>query len=738
MRKEHAKRLIYSPELRVAMTTPVDRRSFLANVAAIGGTLTLGFEIPFGPRIARASDGASEITAWVVIARDDSVTIRVAKSEMGQGSFTALPMLVAEELECDWSKVKAEFAPPHENLARNRAWGDMSTGGSRAIRSSHELLRKAGATAREMLIAAAALAWDVAPAECRAANSVITHLPSRRTVSFGAVAEAAAKIAPPKDVTLKDPKDWKLAGTPRKRLEVIDKVQGLPIYGIDVRLPGMLYAALIQSPVFKGTLKSVDDSKLVGMKGVRKVVKLKDAVAVVAESWWQAKQAVEALAITWDDGGNGQVSSDTIKDFLRSGLDAAEAGVGRRNGGVTAGLAHAVKQVAAEYEVPFLAHATLEPQNCTAHVTGNRVEIWVPTQSGEASLAAAAQAAGVPTRNVVVHKMMLGGGFGRRGAVQDYIPHAVLIAKEAGAPVKTVWTREEDMRHDFYRPVAMARMTAWLDAAGLPIAWRVRMTGNSVRGTLTPFAIRNGVDTHFQEGFLEDMAYDVPNYLADYAMRNTHVPVGFWRGVNHTQNCFFKESFIDELAFTAGADPYAYRRSLLGRHPNAGKFRAVLEAAAERAGWGQPLPPGVFRGLAVEEANNTFVVGVAEVSVGARGDVRMHRIVLAIDPGHVVNPLTVELQTQSAVVFGLTAALYGEITIKDGRVEQSNFHDYEMLRMADMPKVETIVMPSGDGWGGCGEPPVAIVAPALCNAIFAATGIRIRSLPLKNHDLRRA
>jgi isoquinoline 1-oxidoreductase beta subunit len=393
--------------------------------------------------------------------------------------------------------------------------------------------------------------------------------------------------------------------------------------------------------------------------------------------------------------------------------------------------------------VPFLSHATMEPQNCTAHVTsdqvlGDKVEIWVPTQNGEASLAAAAQAAGVPPRNVVVHKMMLGGGFGRRGAVQDVIPHAVRIAKEVGRPVKTVWSREEDMRHDFYRPVAMARMTAGLDAAGLPVAWHVRMTGNSILGTLTPFALRNGVDTHFQEGFLDDMAYDVPNYLADYAMRNTHVPVGFWRGVNHTQNGFFKECFIDELAHAAGADPCDYRRRLLGKHPHAGRFRDVLDAAARTAEWGTPLPSGVGRGIAVEETNGTYVAGVAEVSVSAAGAVRMHRIVVAINPGQVVNPLTVEMQTQSAVVYGLTAALHGEITIKDGRVAQANFDDYPMLRMAEMPKVETIIMPSGDFWGGVGEAGVSIVAPALCNAIFAATGTRIRSLPLKNHDLRRA
>jgi isoquinoline 1-oxidoreductase subunit beta len=711
----------------------LNRRSFLASVGMVGSALALGFDVPFG----HATETAQEITAWIVIQPDDTVIVRIAKSEMGQGSFTALSMLLAEELECDWSKVKADFAPPHENLARNRVWGDMSTGGSRAIRSSHEHLRRAGATARHMLIAAAAAQWGVAAAECRAENSVITHGASGRSTTFGKVAAAAAVVAPPTNVELKDPKDWKLLGNPTKRLEISDKVQGKTVYGIDVRLPNMLHAALIQAPVFRGTLKSVDELAVSGMKGIRKVIKLKDAVAVVADSWWQAKKAVESLAVTWDDGGNGEVSSASINDFLHSGLAASEAGVGRKYGNVAEGLANAARRVEAEYAAPFLSHATMEPQNCTAHVVGDRVEIWVPTQNGEAALTAAARAAGVPPRNVVVHKTMLGGGFGRRGGVQDFIPHAVLIAKEMGYPVKTVWSREEDMRHDFYRPVAMTRMVAGLDAAGMPVAWHVRMTGSSIRGALTPQAVSNSVDTQFQEGFTEGMPYDIPNYLADYAMRNTHVPVGFWRCVNHTQNCFFKESFIDELAHIAQADPYDYRRKLIGKHKQAEKFIAVLDAAAQGAGWGTPLPEGVYRGIAVNEAYGTFTAAVAEVSVNRDGQVRMHRIVCAVNPGHVVNPLTAEMQTESSVVYALTAALYGEITIKEGRVEQSNFHDYQMLRMAEMPKVETLLMPSGDFWGGIGEPPVAVVAPALCNAVFAATGKRVRSLPLKNHDLRK-
>jgi isoquinoline 1-oxidoreductase beta subunit len=713
----------------------MDRRSFLASAAAVGGTLTLGFEIPFGGAL--ASPTGTEITAWIVIEPDDTVIIRVAKSEMGQGSFTALPMLVAEELECDWNKVKPEFAAPHENLKRKRVWGDMSTGGSRSIRTSQEALRKAGATARTMLVAAAAAEWKVAAAECRAARSIITHVPSGRSLSFGRVAAAAAQMTAPKAIALKPPGEWKLLGRPQRRLEIIDKVQGKPIYGIDVRLPGMLYAAVVQSPVFGGKLKAVDDSVLAGRRGIHKVVRLDDAVAVIADNWWRARTALEVLDVSWDDGANGGTSSADIGGLLHGGLTATDAGVGRKDGDVALGLARAAKRVEAEYAVPFLGHATMEPQNATARVTrdpvhGDRVEVWAPTQNGEAALAAAARAAGVPPHNVVVHKCMLGGGFGRRGLNQDFVALAVRVAAHVDQPVKVLWTREEDMRHDFYRPVAMARMTAGLDTAGRPAAWHVRLTGNSILGTLRP----GQADKHFQEGFLEDMPYDIPNYLADHAMRTTHVPVGFWRCVNHTQNCFFKESFVDEMAHAAGEDPYLYRRTMLRHHPHAGRLVGVLDAAANRADWKTPPPRGMFRGIALNEVNGTCTAAVVEVSVGE--ELRVHRVVSAIDCGHVVNPLTVEAQIEGATVDGLSAALYGEITIRDGRVEQSNFHDYRMLRLAQSPKIEAVIVPSAGAWGGVGEPPVAVVAPALCNAVFAATGRRVRSLPLKNHDLRNA
>jgi isoquinoline 1-oxidoreductase beta subunit len=713
----------------------MNRRAFLASAAAAGGALALGFDIPLGPRTIRASESVSEITVWIVIEPDDTVIIRVAKSEMGQGSFTALPMLVAEELECDWNKVKAEFASPHENRKRNRAWGNMSTGASRSITASQNDLRRAGATARELLIAAAAAAWNVPAKECIAANSVITHGPSGRTTTFGSVAAEAAVMAPPAQIPLKDPKDWKLIGTRQRRLDVPDKVTGKPIYAIDVHLPGMLYAAIVQCPVFKGTLRSIDEAELAGMKGIRRVVKLPDAVAVVADSWWRAKKAAEALSVTWDFTGHADVSSETIREQLHAGLSAGDARVGRNDGDVDRALGQAVKRIEADYEVPFLGHATMEPQNCTAHVTPDRVEIWAPTQDGETALAIAADAAGVSADKVVVNKMMLGCGFGRRGIFQDFVRQAVLIAKEVSEPVKLVWTREEDTRHGFYRPVASARMTAGLDADGIPIAWKIRTSGQSIIAAVSPRVMQFGVDRNFLQGLLEDMPYHVPNYRVDFAMRNTHVPVGVWRSVNHSQNAFFKESFVDEMAYAAGADPYLFRRALLAKQP---KELAVLDAAATHAEWGSPLPTGLFRGIALHDSQSSICAQVVEASVDEDGEIRVHRVVSAIDCGHVVNPLSVEMQTESAIVFGLTAALYGEITIKDGQVEQSNFHDYPMLRLADMPRVETVIVPSEGFWGGAGETPVPPLAPALCNAIFSATGKRIRSLPLKNHDLRSA
>jgi isoquinoline 1-oxidoreductase beta subunit len=711
----------------------VSRRSFLAGVSAVGGGLTLAFAVPFEP--ARTAEPAPEITAWLTIAPDNAVVIRVARAEMGQGAQTALAMLVAEELECDWSKVRTEFVSPQENMRRDRVWGDMSTGASRSIASSHLYLRQAGAIAREMLIAAAAARWKVPAAECSARSSIIAHKPSGRSVAFGAVADDAAKVAPPADVKLKDPSAWKLAGTPRRRLDVLDKVTAQPIYAIDVRLPGMLYAAIAHCPVFGGAPKAIDESAIAGMTGVRRVVRLPDAVAVVADSWWRAKRALDALPVVWDGRGNEHVSSASITDMVRLALDAEKSQIGRADGDVAAGLQRAARRIEADYAVPFLAHATMEPQTCTAHFQDGRLEVWVPTQDATTALVTAASAGRLPNDKIVVHGTVLGGGFGRRGAIQEFVRQAVLIAKEVEEPVKLVWTREQDIKHDYYRPFGMARLTAGLDAEGMPIAWKIRLTGPSFVASLVPGFGMSFIDRSFLCGLAEEMAYDVPNYLVDYVVAPSPVPLGVWRAINYTQNTFYKECFVDEMAHAAGVDPYLYRRRLLRGSP---KNLAVLDAAAKKADWSGRPGDGVFRGIAVTEACGSFCAQVVEVSVDRSGAVHVHRVVSAIDCGQVVNPLSVEMQTQGAVVFALTAALQGEITIKDGGVVQSNFNDYEMLRMAEVPRVETVMVPSGDFWGGVGEPPVPPLAPALCNAIFAATGKRIRTLPVKNQDLTKA
>jgi isoquinoline 1-oxidoreductase subunit beta len=710
----------------------LSRRSFLVGVSAVGGGLALSLAVPFDS--VRTAEEAPEVTAWLLIGADNAVVIRVARAEMGQGAHTGLAMLVAEELECDWAKVSTEFVSPQENMRRDRVWGDMSTGASRSIASSQLYLRQAGATAREMLIAAAAARWNVPAFECVAAMSVITHQPSGRKLAFGAVAEAAAKVPPPADVKLKDPRDWKLAGKPRRRLDVPAKVTAQPIYAIDVRLPGMLYAAIAHCPVFGGAPKAVNDGAIANMKGVRRVVRLPNAVAVIADSWWHAKRAVEALPIEWDPRGNGRVSTASIADIVRAGLSAEKSQVGRSDGDVAAAMQSAVKLVEADYEVPFLAHATMEPQTCTAHVANGEVEVWVPTQEPMTALATAASAAGVPNEKVVVHGTFLGGGFGRRAAIQEFVRQAVLIAKEVDVPIKLLWSREEDIKHDYYRPFGMARLVAGLGADGMPIAWKVRIAGPSFVHGLVPGFGMSFVDRTFISGLADEMAYDVPNYLVDYVVEQSPVPLGVWRAINYTQNTFYKESFVDEMAHAAGMDPYLYRRHLLR---NNAKHLAVLDAAAKKADWFSPLPEGMRRGIAVTEACGSVCAQVVEASV-ERGEVRVHRVVSALDCGNVVNPLSIEMQTEGAVIYALTAALTGEITIKNGGVEQSNFDTYEMLRIADAPKVETVLAPSGNFWGGAGEPPVPPLAPALCNAIFAATGKRIRSLPIKNQDLTKA
>ena len=707
------------------------RRKFLKQSAAIGGGLTVGFSFPGA--FAQKADGAVEINAWVVIRPDDAIIIRYARSEMGQGSMTSAPMLVAEELECDWTRVKIEYASANASVKRKRAWGDMAAVGSRTIRNSQEYLRRAGATAREMLIAAAAQQWGVPASECSASSSFITHGPSKRKVSFGKVADAAARLEPPKDVKLKDPKDWKLIGKSVKRIDIPDTVMGRQRYGIDAQLPGMVYAAIAQCPVFGGKVKSVDASKIQNRRGIIKVIPLETYVAVIADNWWRAKEALRDVAIEWDTAGNSGVSSASIMEFLRAGLTQQEGlAFARREGDVDQAFGAAAKVLEAEYFTPYLAHATMEPMGCLALVKDGKVDVWTSTQSVEASLATAAATAGVPLENVEAHRVQLGGGFGRRGGGQDFVRQGVAIAKAMeGTPVKMLWTREEDMQHDFYRPASLIRMKAGLDASGNPLAWYSRVSAPSIVATLLKLPLKDGIDPQAVASYA-DQPYSIPNVRIEYAQRNPHVPVGFWRTVGHSQNPYMRECFVDELASAAGKDPYEYRLALLGKAP---KELGVLEATARAAGWGKPLRAGVHRGIAVTEAYGSYTSAVAEVSVDDKGALTIHRLVLGIDCGYVVNPDNVIAQMQGSAVFALTALIWGEITIKDGRVEQSNFHDYRLMQLREMPAVEVVMAPSGGFWGGVGEPGQASILPAVCNAIYAATGKRIRSLPLKNHGL---
>jgi isoquinoline 1-oxidoreductase subunit beta len=716
----------------------IDRRSFLVGSTAAG--LSLGFHLPSGGE-ALGDTLPPEVNAWVVVKPDDTVVIRIARSEMGQGSLTGLAQLVAEELECDWSKVTTEYPTPGQNVARKRIWGDYTSTGSRSIRDSHEYVRKGGAAARQMLIQAAANEWKVPASECRAANSIITHGPTNRTTTYGKVAAAAAKIEPPTDIQLKDPKDWKIAGKPVKRLDTADKLTGEQTYSIDVKQPGMLNAAIKASPVHGGKIKSFDAAKIEGMKGVRKVVQVGDnAVAVVADTWWQAKSALDTLPITWDAGANGNVSTASIAELLKAGLDANEAFVGNKAGDAKAAIASAAKKVEAVYSYGYQAHACMEPLNATAIYTPDKCEVWTSSQNAEAALAATAEASGLPVAKCDVHKLLLGGGFGRRGRT-DYVTQAVQIAKQMpGTPVKLLWSREEDMTQDTYHPTTQCRLTGALDASNNLTGLHMRISGQSILAGIAPSRLQNGRDpVTFQglnPGGTEGMfGYEIPNLLIDHAMRNPHITPGFWRGVNNNQNSIYVECFMDELAQAAGQDPLEFRRKLMAKHP---KHLAVLNAVAERAGWGKPAPQGVFRGLAQQMGYGSYVAACAEVSVSDKGVLKIHRIVGATDCGHAVNPAQIERQVNGSFVYGLSALLYGEITVKDGRIEQENFDSYNVMRIAEMPKVETIIVPSGGFWGGVGEPTIFVAAPAVLNAIFAATGKRIRSFPLSQHNIRTA
>ena len=716
--------------------TTIDRRSFVVGTAAVGSGLAIGF-VPPGAGAAQAAGGAPEVNAWVVIKPDDTVVVRIARSEMGQGTLTGLAQLVAEELECDWSKVTTEYPTPGQNLARNRVWKDFGTGGSRGIRESHEYVRQGGAAAREMLIQAAAQEWKVPASECKAANSTITHTPSGRTVTYGKVAEAAAKITPPAEVKLKDPKDWKIAGRGLRRLDTPDKLTGKQVYGMDVKVPGMLNAAMKDCPVFGGKVKSFDAAKVAGMPGVKKVVQVGDtAVAVIADTWWRAKVALDALPIVWDEGEHKKVSSESLEAWLKEGLDAEQAFVGNQNGDAKAALAGAAKKVEAVYSYPFQNHAPMEPMNATVRYTPESCEVWTPTQNGEAALAAAAEAAGLPVAKCDVYKMHLGGGFGRRAARQDWVTKAVLIAKQMpGTPVKLIWSREEDMAQGQFHPLTQAKLTGGFDAQGNLTALHMRISGQSILISQRPAALQNGKDPLVFQGLDAagqfGLGYTIPNLLIDHSMRNPHVPPGFWRGVNVNQNAIYLECFMDELAHAAGQDPLEFRRKLMAKHP---KHLAVLEAVAAKADWGKPAAAGVHRGLAQFMGFNSYTAAVAEVSMNDN-KLKVHRIVAATDCGTAVNPAQIERQIAGSFVYGLSALYYQECTIKDGRIVQENFDTYPSLRIAAMPHVDSIVMPSGGFWGGVGEPTIAVAAPAVLNAIFAATGKRIRSFPLSKHGI---
>ncbi len=717
----------------------MSRRAFVVSSAVAGGGLALGLRLPFD--VARAQAPDTEVNAWVVVRPDDTCVIRIPRAEMGQGTLTGLAQLVAEELECDWKKVTTDPVTPGRNLARKRVWGEMGTGGSRGIRISQDYVRRGGAVARMMLMQAAANQWNVPVGELSVADGVITHDASKRSIRYGQVAAAAAKVAPPdpKSITLKDPKAWKVAGQPLKRLDTAPKLDGSKMFAIDVKLPGMLCAAIKDCPVYGGKVKSVDEAKIMGRPGVRKVVRVKDtAVAVVADTWWRAKSALDALPIEWDFGANASQSDATIAERLKDGLTAESSNGGWQVGDAAKAIDAAAKQVEAVYATPFLAHATMEPMNCTARITADKAEVWAPTQNAEASLAALSEASGLPLAKCEVYRPDLGGGFGRRGGTQDFVHQAVAIAKELpGVPVKLIWTREEDLAHDFFRPISQCRLRAGLDADGKLVGLHIRLSGQSINAYLNPSLKVGGPNERQLQGWYQQpgdaqFGYGVPNLQIEYAMRNTHVPVGPWRGVNTNQNAVYLECFMDEVARAAGKDPLEFRRALMANFP---KHLAVLNAAAEKAGYDRPLPAGVHRGIAQFMGYASYSAAVAEVSVSPQGKLKVHRLVLALNCGHAVNPGQIAAQVEGSVAYGLTAALYGECPVKDGRMTDLNFDRYQIMRLAEMPKVETVVVPTYDFWGGVGEPTISVTTPAVLNAIHAAIGRPVRSLPLKHVKL---
>ena len=711
------------------MTTSVKhpaRRQFLQQSAALTGAFILGVQ----GKPAAAGSTAQEVTHWVVIQPDDTVIIRIARSELGQGTFTGLAQLVAEELECDWSKVRPEYADVNEHMRRKKIWKDMSTGGSRGIRDSNEYVRKGGAAAREMLIAAAAQKWNVPASECRAEKSVVSH-PSGKRASYGELAPLASALPVPENPPLKDPKDWKIAGTSPARFDIPAKVNGSQLYAVDVRLPGMLHASILQSPVFGGFVKRVDDSKAKSMTGVKQIVTSEDWVAVVADSWWHANKALKALKVEWENGSKGDISSETIMAKLRSDITAPSVPVARKDGDAAKAIASAHKVIEAEYTTGFTNHAGMEPQNATALYTPEKLEVWVGTQNGESSIAAAAEASGLPLEKVQIYKMHAGGAFGRRGPHQDFTKQAVKIAMAMpGTPVKLLWSREEDMRQGRYRPVSLVKLRGGLDKDGNWVGWEVRQADQSIAITVFPQFVKDGID-QINTRVFRDNPYAVPNFTNEYALNEFHVPPGFWRAVAHTNNPFYRECFIDELAHAAGKDPYQFRRPLL----EGKKDLAVLDAAAKAIGWNKPARKGVHRGIAVVDSYGSYTAAAVELSVkGSEIDIK--RVAVAIDSGHVVHPDAVKAQIEGGVIWGLSALMFEDITIEKGAVKQGNFGDYPIARISHAPEVISVIVPSGGFWGGVGEPPIGGVIPAMMNALFSATGKRIRSLPLRHHGFR--
>src|SRR5262245_17109797 len=712
--------------------TALSRRSLLRAGAAAGGGLMLSLSLPLATGEAAAATGeAFTPNAFVRIGRDGQIVLTMPYVEMGQGTYTSIPMLIAEELEVDLKQVQLEHAPPNEKLYANPLLGVQATGNSNAVRAAWQPLRQAGAVARTMLVAAAAARWNVDPATCRAERGEVVHAPTGRRIAYGELAADAARVPVPASVTLKRPENFKLIGTPAKRLDTPAKVNGTAVYGIDVRPPGVKIATLAQSPVFGGRVKSVDDTAAKAVKGVRQIVRLDDAVAVVADHMGAAKKGLAALVIEWDEGPHAKLNTDAIAAELEQATLKPGA-VAENIGDVGQAMAGAATKIEATYQVPFLAHATMEPMNCTVHMRKEDCESWVGTQAMVRVHEAAAKTAGLPLEKVVVHNHLIGGGFGRR-LEADGVIRAVQIAKHVEGPVKVVWTREEDIQHDMYRPYWFDRISAGLDAKGMPVAWNNRFAGSSVLARWAPPTFNNGLDPDTTEGAI-DLTYGIPNMHVEYVrVEPPGIPTSFWRSFVPSHNGFVTESFTDELAAAAKQDPVAYRLALLDKTPRA---KAVLALAAEKAGWGQPLPPRVGRGVSLQFVFATYMAHVAEVEVSKDGAVKVRRVVCALDCGTVVNPDTVRAQIQSAVVFGITAALFGEITLKDGRVEQANFDSYQILRMNEAPAIEVHIVPSSEPPGGMGEAGTSLIVPAITNAIYAATGKRLRKLPVDAAALR--